>query len=301
MGVYNGEQGLSETIESVLSQEGVGLEFIIVDDGSTDSSSSILENCAAQDPRIRIFRQDNQGLTRALIRGCREARGVFIGRQDVGDVSFSSRFRKQAALLKSKEEGVVVGSGYELIAPRGELMFKKIPECSSGDATAGLLSGKDGAFVAPCHAMAMFRRDAYEAVGGYRKNFFYAQDLDLWTRMADKGSITFVPEVLGQVRYSYGSVSTVQDRTQKRLRKYVLEATRARKRGDGESTVLAKASKVRAERGNKSMKARARAAYFVGSCLAVRGDPAARSYFVDSLQANPFMLRSWVKLLKEMF
>jgi glycosyltransferase involved in cell wall biosynthesis len=75
MGVYNGADRLRETMESVLSQEGVSLEFIVIDDGSTDGSALVLDNYACHDARVRILHQENQGLTRALIKGCEAARG----------------------------------------------------------------------------------------------------------------------------------------------------------------------------------------------------------------------------------
>ena len=66
------------------SQEGVDLEFIIVDDGSTDASAGMLDEFARADRRIRVIHQENRGLTRALIRGCAAAGGKFIARQDCG-------------------------------------------------------------------------------------------------------------------------------------------------------------------------------------------------------------------------
>ena len=100
MGVYNSAAVLSTTLESILSQECVEFEFIIVNDGSKDESGRILEEYAGRDSRIRIFHQDNQGLTRALIKGCAEAKGEYIARQDVGDRSLPGRFLAQLAVLK---------------------------------------------------------------------------------------------------------------------------------------------------------------------------------------------------------
>ena len=77
MSVYNGASHLRASIDSILQQDGVDFEFIIVDDGSTDESPSILDDYAARDARIRLIHQENQGLTKALIRGCAEARGKF--------------------------------------------------------------------------------------------------------------------------------------------------------------------------------------------------------------------------------
>ena len=77
MSVYNGADRLRETMESVLSQEGVSLEFIVIDDGSTDGSDVTLADYARHDARIRILHQQNQGLTRALITGCEAAKGRY--------------------------------------------------------------------------------------------------------------------------------------------------------------------------------------------------------------------------------
>jgi glycosyltransferase involved in cell wall biosynthesis len=104
MGVYNGADRLCETIESVLSQEGVSLEFIVIDDGSTDGSAVVLDNYACHDARVRILHQENQGLTRALITGCEAARGKYIAPQDAGDISLPNRLRLQQAVLDQHED-----------------------------------------------------------------------------------------------------------------------------------------------------------------------------------------------------
>ena len=96
MSVYNGADTLRDTVESVLSQEGVDFEFIIVNDGSSDASASILDDLAAADARIRLLHQANQGLTKALINGCALARGQYIARQDVGDYSLENRLLRQS-------------------------------------------------------------------------------------------------------------------------------------------------------------------------------------------------------------
>ena len=63
MSVYNGAEHLLESIDSVLSQEGVNLELIIVNDGSTDESGKILDEYAIRDSRVNVIHQENTGLT----------------------------------------------------------------------------------------------------------------------------------------------------------------------------------------------------------------------------------------------
>src|SRR5690349_20597011 len=91
MGVYNAASDVEPSVRSVLEQRDVDLEFIIVDDGSTDSTAATLERLASADRRVRVLHQANQGLTRALIRGCAAARGTYIARQDNGDLSLPGR------------------------------------------------------------------------------------------------------------------------------------------------------------------------------------------------------------------
>src|SRR5437868_3297696 len=111
MSVYNGTNLLRETIESILSQEGVALEFIIVNDGSTDESAVILDEYANLDPRVRIINQPNQGLTNGLIAGCAASRGDYIARQDTGDISLPDRLAKQLRWIEKHPDAAVVSCG----------------------------------------------------------------------------------------------------------------------------------------------------------------------------------------------
>ena len=89
---------LAAMLDSILSQEGVELEFIVVNDGSRDKSGEVLNEYAQGDSRLRIIHQENTGLTRALIRRCDAARGEFIARQDVGDISLPGRLKSEAVV-----------------------------------------------------------------------------------------------------------------------------------------------------------------------------------------------------------
>ena len=95
MSVYNGATGLSRSVDSILSQEGVNLELIVVNDGSTDQSIDILQEYASSDERVRVISQQNQGLTKALVVGCAAAHAEYIARQDAGDISLPGRLIKQ--------------------------------------------------------------------------------------------------------------------------------------------------------------------------------------------------------------
>jgi glycosyltransferase involved in cell wall biosynthesis len=84
--VYNTEDYIADTIDSIVNQMLSNIEIIIVDDGSTDKSPQILENYKQKDPRIRIISQKNQGVSVARNRGIEEARGKYIYFMDSDDL-----------------------------------------------------------------------------------------------------------------------------------------------------------------------------------------------------------------------
>ena len=94
---YNGEKTIKQSIESILMQDYKNFELIIINDGSTDKTASILKEIS--DNRIKIITQKNSGLPEALNSGIRLASGKYIARQDQDDFSHASRFSKQIQLL----------------------------------------------------------------------------------------------------------------------------------------------------------------------------------------------------------
>src|SRR3954452_13603182 len=119
MSVYNGATTLRETLDSIRAQQGVELEVIVVDDGSTDGTAEILDAAKG----LRVIHQENQGLTRSLITGCRAARAPFIARHDSGDRSHPDRLRKQLDLITSADDIVLVSCSTQYVGPRGEPLY----------------------------------------------------------------------------------------------------------------------------------------------------------------------------------
>ena len=110
--VYNSQEFLSQSINSILNQTYKNFELIIIDDGSTDKSKEICEYFSKKDNRIIFIDKDHEGLTISLNKALKIAKGKFIARQDADDVSLPERFEKQINwFLKMKEEYYV-----ELIA-----------------------------------------------------------------------------------------------------------------------------------------------------------------------------------------
>jgi len=294
MGIYNGARYLESGLRSVLEQRGVDLELIVINDGSTDETGRILSEFASADPRVRVYEQENAGLTRALIRGCGLARGRYIARQDGDDLSLPGRLRRQQDVLDSNPKVAFVSSWAEVIGPCDEPLITHVRPALPEQATELLLHGRVGP---PGHGSVMFRRDVYERVGGYRSLFYYAQDSDLWLRMGLVGQIAYIQEVLYKYRISAESVSGRLHPSKLPYSKLLGDLHEARLQGKCEAPIIATA-KLEPDIKAASTQAGSEAAtlYFIARCLLNRRDPRALGYVHQCLRRNPRNLRAWCLL-----
>lgn len=300
MSVYNGASTLAATIESVLAQTGVTFELIIVDDGSTDGSSAIISEFAARDFRIRVLTQANQGLTCALVAGCSLARGRYIARQDCGDLSMPSRLRRQAACLDTQEGVVLTSCATRFMGPQSEFLYTVVQ--TSSQLMLSLRGQSPETLRGPSsHGSTMFRRDAYEKVGGYRPEFRVAQDLDLWTRLVEIGACVAIEDPLFEARLEPGGISASKREEQVEATRIIAECVKHRRNGGTDKAILEKwlqsRSRLDGTRSRPKSSTDASFYYFIGSLLQDKQPAAARSYFRRALEASPFHFRSLAKLL----
>jgi len=285
MSVYNDAAYLRDSIESILRQEGVSFELIVIDDGSTDGSGTMLDEYATKDPRLRVVHQENQGLTRALISGCSMARGMYIARQDSDDISFSDRLRRLTVELDSHKEVAVVASSSAMIGPGGEFLFNKYSEAEPIDPETDTF----------CHGSLMFRRDAYERIGGYRSEFRAAQDVDLQFRLAEAGKVRFIHDLLYAYRIDERSISALSP-LQRKLAQLAELARDARRAGEDESKVLADAARIGSAPSRANRSEPGTGNYFIGRCLHAQRDRRALPYLWASCKTRPFSLHCWLAL-----
>jgi len=237
MSVYNGERYLSEAIDSILGQTLKNFEFLIINDGSADRTSEILQRYV--DPRIVVIdNKVNIGLTKALNKGLQIAQGEYIARQDADDISLPRRLEIQAEFLDKNPDCALVGCAYYQINENGELgsIIKVLSKDS--DIREGLK--KQNWFGHGCISM---RRDAVQAVGGYDEKYKFSQDYDLWLRMAEVYKVANIEEPLYCWRSTPSGISKDKEAEQKYYAN--LAVSEATKRADqrmlkknNESTVM---------------------------------------------------------------
>lgn len=297
IGVHNGANEVEATLRSILDQQGVDFELIVVDDGSSDQTPVVLDRLATNYSRLKLIRQSkNEGLTKALILGCQQAQGKYIARQDIGDVSLPGRLFAQVQFLE-KHAGVAISSCWtRIVGPEQEFLAANCPTDSPQEATQKLLNGIAGV---THHGAVMFRTDAYHKAGGYRSEFYFAQDLDLWYRLLQIGQLAFLPEVLYQVQITPKCLSSRYREQQIELAAII--AKLAKNSSDPKIQVegLCKAARIRPENCH-SIKSSSTVVgeYWIASMLIQQADPRAASYLTRAIAQKPWFLKAWVGFIR---
>lgn len=180
MSVFNGERFLREAIESILAQSYTDFEFIIIDDGSTDSTNCILQSYAARDQRVVLLKNDrNVGLTKSLNLGLSVSQGTYVARQDADDLSFPERLRTQVAYLDDHPSVGLLGTAYTVIDQNG--MRLAIHQQPLTDTEIRWQMLFHNAF---CHTSVMWRRAVVSSQEPcYEEGYQYSQDYGLWAKL----------------------------------------------------------------------------------------------------------------------
>lgn len=191
MPVYNGELHLREAIDSILGQSLRNFDFVIIDDGSTDDTSKILNAFSEHDTRIKILSQKHKGLSHSINRGLSKIETPFIARMDSDDVAHPERLAIQVSFMEKHPAITVCGSALEVYEQPGVCWR---PPQRHEEIIARQL------FENPIfHPTVIFRnfRDRYRGIL-YNEAFNKAQDYDLWVRLSNQSGHLFanLPEPL---------------------------------------------------------------------------------------------------------
>lgn len=192
MSVYNGEDYLEETIESVLRQTFTEWELIIINDCSTDSTANILAKYAEQDARVQVHTNEvNLRLPSSLNKAMSFAQGKYIARMDADDICMPDRLEKQYAFMETH--------------PEVDLSSCRFMTIKNGVVSSGGCGGKND--VASIKAMLLVTNPILhpgiiakaEVIRelGYDKTFTCTEDMELWTRFIMAGyQVEILPEYL---------------------------------------------------------------------------------------------------------
>jgi GT2 family glycosyltransferase len=204
---YNCAPYLGAAIDSALGQEGIDVEVVVVDDGSTDATSSVIASFGG---RIRAIRQDNRGPSAARNAGLAISRGEFVAFLDADDTWEPRKSRIQVAYLQRHASCGLVFCDVLRMDETGRtitpILGERAPQTPTGRCLERLFLGN---FVLVPGVMV--RRSILDRVGTFDESLRSAEDYDLWLRIARVAEIGFVPEALASWRERAGQASRKRD------------------------------------------------------------------------------------------
>lgn len=206
--VYNGEDYIKESLDSILAQSFSNFECIIVDDGSSDSSRQMITYFQKKDPRIMPFyNAQNLGLTKSLNIGLKKCTGKYIARMDADDVCEFNRFRCQFDFLERNPDLALCGTLGWYIDEHGKKTGEKNLPLTYEEIKKKILHNNQ--FI---HSSLFIKTEVLKKEGGYDEAFKTSQDYELIMRLAAKYRVVNLPDRLISWRVKRDSLSWVSKR-----------------------------------------------------------------------------------------
>lgn len=197
MPVYNQQPYVEEAVRSILVQTFTDFELVAIDDGSTDDSLQILQRLAGADARIRVYSQENRGRAATRNRGLELARADLVAMMDPDDVAMPERLALQMTYMEAHPECVALGGQFESVCMEGLPLFASDLPLEHVGIEARLLDDDGQALH---QGVSILRRRVCLEAGGYDQRYASGEDTDLFLRMALKGRLANLPEVLLRYR-----------------------------------------------------------------------------------------------------
>lgn len=232
----NAESTLREAVESVLGQTYRDFELVLIDDGSTDGTLAIMEAFARRDSRVRVITHPNMGMGASLNHAMANTDAEWVARMDADDVMMPTRLERQVAFVAA-HPGIGVASCFVYyINERGDVIARGESPLLTLEDFARCV--RENVVIAVSHPGAIMNRRAVLSVGGYRPEFWPADDQDLWNRLAEAGHPILVqPEYLLKYRIHDASICIAEPRVAMRQIRWVEKCMLARRSGRPEPSL----------------------------------------------------------------
>lgn len=177
MAAYNSELYIKESIESILTQSYKNIEFIVVNDGSTDSTKEIV--LSFNDSRLKLFDNiTNQGIVKTRNTCIEKSNGKYLAVFDSDDIALPDRLKLQVEFLENNSEYCLCGTDYQIIDSNGKPSYEMIVPKTDEDIKTYLN------FNIPfCHSTMLFR-SSYLKDNRYRSGFEPSEDYELTLRLS---------------------------------------------------------------------------------------------------------------------
>lgn len=208
---YNAARYLPAAISSVLSQTYADWELIVIDDGSTDETRSVVHSYSPKlGAKLRYLHQSNRGVSAARNRGIREAQGEFVALLDADDVWLPTRLARGVALLDSSPRVGLVHSRLARIDSNGATVdYLTFPARYQAGRIAVDLYTRRANILSPT---VLLRMRCLDDVGLFDETMHASEDRDLWFRIAERHEVAYIDEILAHYRVNSGGATSDPDR-----------------------------------------------------------------------------------------
>lgn len=209
--VYNGQQFIKETIDSVLNQSFKDFEIVVVDNQSTDNTVSIVKSYS--DSRIKLFINDtNIGMIPNWNKAMEHATGKYIKILPADDFIYPGCLEKQVKIMEAdtNEKIAMVGGRRNIIDESGKILFNRgftKTECEVTGFAAINKNVRSGGNIIGEGGAIMFRKGILQKTGNFNSPIFYVLDLDLWYKILLHGNYYALPDIVSSFRVSKSSAS----------------------------------------------------------------------------------------------
>lgn len=202
--MYNAEQFIAQTLDSVLAQDYPHIEILVVDDGSTDGGAAIV---TTQYPMVRYIKQPNGGPSAARNRGVQLAQGTWLAFIDADDQWLPTKISRQMAYSEHHGGVDYLLTFMEVFVEEGTVFPASFNQKHYESKPIGYLP-----------STLVVRRDSFLRVGFFNEQLRVSEDADWFFRAKDAGlSLVVIPEVLLRRRIHAANLTRETDSIQQRL------------------------------------------------------------------------------------
>lgn len=205
---FNAQAYIAETLESLLAQTYQNFEVIVVDDGSSDRTSEIVESFVQRDERIRLLKQQNAGCGNARNTALQESKGEYIAPIDADDIWFPEKLGKQVKCLEESDPSVGLVYSWSVYLNASTEVIGFSPFAQFGRVEGNVFNFLVFYNFLDNASTMMYRRSCLDRVGIYDRSLRTCEDWDLYLRIAEHYQFRIVPEYLIGYRQYLGSIST---------------------------------------------------------------------------------------------
>jgi glycosyltransferase involved in cell wall biosynthesis len=227
MPAYNAQDYIADAIRSVIQQTFTDFQLLIVNNGSTDNTLSIIKSFS--DPRIKVVNQPEKGIAVALNTGLQHATSEYIARFDADDICYPRRLEEQYNFMVSHPDYIVCGSACDYMDMHGNYIFTYHPKGHTHEEIQKIKHN----YCPFIHSSTMFKKESILQHGGYSENAHHFEDHILWLKILQYGKACNLSRPLIRVRLNPGSI-TIDEKW--RHRKFTEIKQAALKKGDINAT-----------------------------------------------------------------